>query len=44
MLETEVLKEFMAAPKIQFTSTPKPCACKELTKILQHLQRYRTAL
>lgn len=34
----------MAAPKIQFTSTPKPCACKELTKILQQLQRYRTAL
>ncbi len=43
-LETELLKEFMVAPKIEVTSAPKACACRELTKILQELQRYRATV
>jgi GTPase involved in cell partitioning and DNA repair len=34
----------MVAPKIEVTSAPKACACRELTKILQELQRYRATV
>jgi hypothetical protein len=34
----------MVAPKIEVTSAPKACACRELTKILQDTQRYRTTV